>query len=411
MKQRSLILALAVIFVGTVSCEKIGDGDLQNNPYKELDFTTKSSDYVSKGNDFAFNFIHRVNNTASNEDYVISPLSMQFLLGMLLEGAKGQTADEICDVLGYGSGEVGAVNEYCLSMMRQLPNLDKKTKLAIANAIVVNKKYPLLDSYKTTVSNYYEAEVTNMDFSDNSGTTRRINQWCSAHTNGLVPEIIKNVDSQMVSLLMNAMYFKSQWKEIFPAINTSKESFTNESGVKKTVPMMKNSKKFEYQCNEVFRAVRLPYGNGAFSMMVILPVEGKTLKDVTSHLNENVWSEFVKSMVNCVVNLWLPKFETNTHMDLNDILSTMGMPSAFDPIKADFKAMSNNPMFLSLVKQDAVIKVDEEGAEAAVVSSAKGEMANAPGDHVFFHADQPFLYLITESSTGAIIFAGKYNGQ
>ena len=113
---------------------------------------------------------------------------------MILDGAQGQTADEICSVLGYGAGEVDAVNEYCQAMLQQLPDMDKKTKLAIANAIVVNQKYQLLDSYKSTVGKYYDAEVANMDFDDNAGTTKKINKWCSDKTNGLVPEIIKNVN-------------------------------------------------------------------------------------------------------------------------------------------------------------------------------------------------------------------------
>ena len=111
------------------------------------------------------------------------------------------------------------------------------------------------------------------------------------------------------------------------------------------------------------------------------------------------------------MDLWLPRFETKFHIKLNDILSEMGMPRAFDDALADFKAMSDYALCLSFVNQDAVIKVDEEGAEAAVVSSAgmKKETAAAPGDHEVFHADHPFLYLITETSSGAVLFAGRYS--
>ena len=411
MKNISIFVALVAVALGSLSCGKMGGDDPKDNPYKRIDLTTKTAEFASQGNTFAFNFIDRVND-ATPGDYIISPLSMQFLLGMILDGARGKTADEICAVLGYGAGEINAVNEYCLSMLQQLPVLDKKTKLAIANAIVVNQNSPLLDSYKTTVSKYFEAEVSNMDFSDNAGTTKKINKWCSDHTNGLVPEIIKKVEPDMLAYLMNAMYFKSEWKEKFPKANTSNETFTAENGTKTAVPMMKNQEDFFYQDNDVFRAVRLPYGNGAFAMWVILPANGKTLADVTNGLSGKVWSDFVSCMVSCDVDLWLPRFETKFHIGLNDILSAMGMPSAFDAFKADFLAMSSNALCLSFVQQDAVIKVDEEGSEAAVVSSAgMYETAAAPGEHVVFHADRPFLYLITESSTGAILFAGKYSGK
>ena len=113
------------------------------------------------------------------------------------------------------------------------------------------------------------------------------------------------------------------------------------------------------------------------------------------------------------VDLWIPRFETTFHVNMNDMLIAMGMPSAFNPGKADFKAMSNDALCLSFVQQDAVIKVDEEGSEAAVISSAGIEKATAvgPGSFVVFHADHPFLYLITEASTGAVLFAGRYGSK
>ena len=409
MKQFGLLAVTAALLTVSLSCERIDSDD--NNPYKALDLTTKSAEFARQGNSFAFEFIDRIN-AAEEEDFIISPLSMQFLLGMILDGARNGTADEICSVLGYGAGEVDAVNEYCLSMLEQLPSLDKKTTLSIANAIFVNKQYSLKDSYISTVGKYYQAEVANLDFSDGAGSLKTINGWCNKQTNGMIPKVLDKVSTDMLAYLFNAMYFKSQWKEKFPKGNTSNETFTAGSGVTKKVPMMKNREDFPYQDNDDFRVVRLPYGNGAFNMLVILPQSGKTLADVTSALRTADWNGFLQQMVTCDVDLWLPKFETKYSKKLNDILSEMGMPSAFSATAADFKAMSDNALRLSFVKQDAVIKVDEEGTEAAVVSSA-GMMANSvgPGEHIVFHADHPFLYLITESSTGAILFAGKYSGK
>lgn len=411
MKCFALTATVVAIVLGTFSCDKIGGDDNQENPYKRLELTTRSAEFASHANTFAFDFIGRVD-AAAEGDYIISPLSMQFLLGMILDGARGTTADEICNVLGYGAGEVDAVNEYSLSMLQQLPKLDKKTKLSIANAIVVNKRYPLLADYKATVSEFYDAEVTNMDFSDVNGAVKKINKWCSDHTNGLVPKILDEVRESDLAYLMNAMYFKSQWKEKFPKGNTSKEAFTTEGGARISVDMMKNNEDFMYQENDDFSAVCLPYGNGAYSMTVILPEKGKTLSEVVQTLDGSSWNAFIRSMVSCNVDIWLPKFETKYHIKLNDILSAMGMPSSFDAGFADFKAMSDYALCLSFVQQDAIIKVDEEGSEAAVVSSA-GMVATSvgPGTRVVFHADRPFLYLITETTTGAVLFAGKYGGE
>ena len=297
MKRYILFPVLMAMALCNVSCNKVETEEPTENPYKKLELSTRSSELVRQGNDFAFRFLENINESSS-EDFVISPLSMQFLLGLILDGAKGETADEICKVLGYGAGDVDGVNEFCQSLLEQLPELDKKTKLALANAVVANKSYPLLDSYTSMVKEYYDAEVSNMDFSKNKETTKKINKWCSDNTNGLIPEIIKNVDPNMLAYLMNATYFKSTWKEKFPKGSTAKAPFTSVDGSQVSVEMMRNEKHFNYQDNDVLRVVNLPYGNGAFSMMVILPAEGKTLEDVTEYLNAERWAEFVRSMEN-----------------------------------------------------------------------------------------------------------------
>ena len=176
---------------------------------------------------------------------------------------------------------------------------------------------------------------------------------------------------------------------------------------------MKQEKEFAYNENDIFQMVCMPYGNGAFSMYAFLPREKNSLADVIGALRKASWDDIRYDTVPCHVNLWLPKFEGKFHIKLNDILSQMGMPGAFDSMKADFKAMSALAMCLSFVQQDAAIVVDEEGTEAAAVSVAGMEkaMAVAPGQRVDFHANRPFLYLITESSTGAILFAGKFTGK
>jgi serpin B len=165
-----------------------------------------------------------------------------------------------------------------------------------------------------------------------------------------------------------------------------------------------------YRVGNGFRAVRLPYGNEAFSMVVLLPDEGKTVADVIAALCALEWTDFLHSMDRSTrVNLWLPKFKTTTKAKLNGILSDMGMAQAFTPY-ADFKALSDNALCLTAVQQDAVIIVDEEGTEAAAVSTGTVGITSVPPPPVDFHVDRPFLYLIAETGTGAILFAGKYGG-
>ena len=405
------ILAASSLLLCTAACSQVGP-EGGNNPYKALELSTKGAEFVQKGSSFTFEYIDRIN-SESKGDYIISPLSMQFLLGMILDGAQGATADEICSVLGYGKGEVDAVNEYCLSMLEQLPKMDKKTKLNIANAIFVDEGWPLLGSYKSDVGKYYRAEVSNLDFSNGPASLKVINGWCSKHTEGLVPKILDEVSPDILAYLLNALYFKSQWSEKFSKSLTAEELFTDESGTKSTVKMMKQEKSYNYTENDVFKAVTIPYGNGVYSMTVLLPVGSNKVADICAFLKKTSWDGLRRKMDQCEVDLWLPKFETKYHIKLNDILSDMGMPRAFDEALADFKAMSDFALCLSFVQQDAVIKVDEEGTEAAAVSSAgmMKETAYMPGDRVVLHADHPFLYLISESSSGAVLFAGRFAGK
>ena len=409
MKHLSIIAAAAIAVFA--SCEKWGRDDDKNNPYKPLELTTKSAGFVQKGNDFSVEFIDRID-AAATTDYIISPLSMQFLLGMVLDGAQGQTADEICKVLGYGQGEKEAVDQYCLSMLEQLPKLDKKTKLSIANALFADKGFPVLPAYKENAVKFYKAEIVNLDFSDGARSLKTINDWCSKNTGGMIPTVLDKLSPAIPLYLFNAMYFKGEWKEKFKKGDTTDEFFTDEGGTKTKLKMMNQTKNHAYMENDVYQAVSLAYGNSAFSMVVLLPKSGHKVVDVIASLKESGWDEIRSRMYTSEVNLWLPKFETKYSLRLNDILTAMGMPLAFDDLRADFSALSDHALYLKYVQQDAIIKVDEEGTEAAVVSHAGfGDMDAGPSPVVDFHADHPFLYLITEKSTGAILFAGKYSGK
>ena len=406
MKRFFFYAILSSAFIVSCACAKhaISTG-WDDNPYKAISLDTKGLEYIEKGSAFSYDFISRIEK-AAEKDFVVSPLSMQFLLGMILEGAEGATAEEISAVLGYGVGEGEAVNAFCHAMLEQLPALDKATKLAIAGAIFVNELIPLEESYKQTVQQYYGAGIRNLDFFDLKGSADIINKWCSDNTEGLVKKVVDEVSPEMLAYLLNALYFKSGWSEPFKKAMTEEELFAGAAGLEK-LPMMKRFSNISYAETDVFQAVNLPYGNGAFSMTVLLPKEGFSPSDVTRSLKEGEQLSFSQPKV----DLWLPRFETSFNVKLNDILSAMGMPASFDPDNAQFKKMSRYAFYLSYVRQDAVIKVNEEGTEAAAVSSAGmvGATAMPPAEEpVVFHADHPFLYLITESSTGAILFAGRF---
>ena len=385
----------------------------QNNERKRIELDEAQRNYVEAGNDFAFRFLKQID-AGEPGNWFVSPVSLQYLLGLVLDGAEGATADEICQTLGYPAGQSEAVDAYCRKMLSELPNLDKKTKLTLANAIFFNDKMTIKVPYKKRVEKFYDAEVESLDFYQKRGTLRTINGWCNRQTNGLIPAVLDDVSPDMFAYLLNALYFKGTWMYPFNKRYTQDRTFTLESGQKKEIPMMMKERKYGYGENDVFQRVVLPYGNGSYSMIVLLPKKGHTVADVIASVNGENWKDIHSRWgYGTLINVWLPPFESKYHIQLNDILCDMGMPRSFGPA-AQFKPMSDDALWLSFVQQDAVIKVDEEGTEAAAITSAGMLGATAvpePPRVIDFHCDHPFLYLITENSTGTILFAGKFSGN
>ena len=416
MKKILMMMAAALLFLLPPACNRLDpdEPDDGNNPYTPISLSTKQAGFVQAGNQFAGRFIEKIDeNALKNKEKVwfVSPLSLQIALGMLINGAQGETAAEICQMLGYKEGETAEINTWCKLMLDQLPKLDKKTDLTLANAIFYNKQQTLKGPYRDNVTSWYEATLEALDFTKTKEAAGTINKWCDKQTKGMIPKVIDDVSPTALAYLVNALYFKSEWREKFPKGSSENETFTNEDGSKGKVKMMKlDGKKFNYGENDLCQAVRLPYGNGNYAMTVLLPKSGHTVREITADFAKDPSLIFLGQ---AEVDLWLPRFETKYHIKLNDLLQDMGMKRSFVPFVADFSAMCDKASYVDFVQQDTAIKVDEEGTEAAAVTIIGMELAAAfpapPPQKVVFHADHPFLYLITETSTGAILFAGKYD--
>jgi len=391
---------LALLAAGCVSAQNV-------------ELTPEQKEMASTGNDFAFRFLQQIDKN-EQKDWFVSPVSLQFLLSVVLNGAQDGTAEEIAHTLGFEASQLADLNAFSRAMLDRLPNLDPATKLTIGNAVFVNKIYPIEKKFKSLVEQCYDAEVQNLDFQKEKATLGTINGWCNKKTSGLIPSVLESVDPAMFAYLLNALYFKGTWSWPFSEKWTRERPFYLESGQEKKVWMMEKERKFEYNENDLCQQLRLPYGSGVFSMYVLLPKEGHTVTEVLASLNGEGWKEMRRKMYSDTkINVWLPRFETRYHVMLNDILKEMGMPGSFAK-GADFKAMSRNADYLDFVMQDAVIKVDEKGSEAAAVTTAGMMGATAipePPKIIDFHCDHPFLYLITEATTGAVLFAGEYTGK
>ena len=396
-----------------VSCDKNEiDGPIHEDELierKDITLTRTEQEMVANNNAFAFNLFTNVKDKLSEgKSFMVSPLSVTYAFGMLNNGADGITKEEICKVLGIKDAE--SMNAFCRKMIDESGKLDPSTKLSIANAIEVNQNYKLYDDFIKVVKENYDAQVENLDFSSQN-SLKHINDWCAYHTNDLIPTIINELDKDAISVLMNAIYFKGIWTNKFDKKDTKKKTFTLENGKEIMVEMMQQKDQFSLGGNDACQALSLPYGNMAYSLTILLPNKGKNIQDVLKSIDRKNWRKSL-NMYGQTVEVKIPSFKTESKFNLEDILPSMGMPSAFSN-KADFSKFCTKPASISKVVQKSYIEVNEEGTEAAAVTII--EMVNAGSPTSIpqipvFNADHPFVYIISEVSTNTIFFIGEYNG-
>lgn len=438
--KKNLLLWMGVVLmmtVGTSSCSKSDSEDIvneevtdneplsnENNEFKPIDLTRAEQELVTANNDFAFNLFRkagpRMTNGAAgpcftepNKSTILSPISITYALGMLNNGAAGETQAQINKVLGFGETGADGINAFCKKMLTEAPKLDKLTKVMIANTIYMNQGYQLKPDFVTKAKDYYGAEPETRNFADGK-TMDVINQWASDHTEKMIDKVLDNdeFDPTAVSYLLNAIYFKGAWAEKFDKANTKDEAFTNENNQEVQVPMMHQEHEFNYTEDEDCQALCLPYGNNAYRMTILLPKEGRTVYSLAQKLTTQTWQRY-QWMGTAIVDVKLPRFESKTNMDLKPVMMALGMPNAFSDYLAEFPHFCNVPTYIGLMKQVARIKLSEEGTEAAavtVIGMYEKAMPQEP-KHVNFHATHPFIYIISEQSTGAIFFIGQYMGD
>ena len=367
-------------------------------------------DLVKRNNQFALNLFSEVKGLGSS---VISPMSVTYLMSMLANGAEASTREEIMATIGAKDFDINEMNAFYAYLMQRAKTADKHTTLNIANYIALNKEFQLKKKYASTIADSYKGAVEALDF-NNPESTKRINGWGSEHTDNMIPSIIDQVEPSAVAYIMNAIYFNGTWADKFDKNNTKKEQFNGYTRDIKYVDMMHRNAKYYYTSNDVYSAVTLPYGSGTYSMTVILPNEGKFIPDVTKALNAKSIASLRSNMDECIVDLKLPRFTTEMKLSLKDIIAKLGAPSMFDASRSDFSSFASGNVYVSEMLQKAKIEVSEEGTKAAAVTMGMVKLTSIRPDEprrVDFHCDHPFIYMIQDNYTGAILFMGQFTGS
>lgn len=423
MKKVTMTLAMMAMMMGLASCGTTKNADNSKKNQQDdlvasredglmddnyLILSDAQRDIIENNNAFALNLFSQMKGFDSK---VVSPMSVSYLMGMLANGADGQTRQEIMKAIGCEKVSLRDLNEFYQMLITHANHFDKATTINIADYIALNCHYQLKDGFASTMQNYYKAGVESLDFSKAS-TLKRINRWCSDHTDGMIPKIIEQVDADAVSYIMNAIYFNGTWTDKFDTRQTKLEDFQGYTRDIKKTQMMHRNGKYQYMDNADFAAVNLPYGNGSYSMTVILPNRGKSIDEVMAGLDAKKVGELGRDMDECVVDLKLPRFTISQETGLNDIISKLGAPTMFTS-GADFSNFASGNLSISKMLQKAKIEVSEEGTKASAVTMAMVELTALRPEprKVEFHANRPFIYMITERSTGAILFMGQYTGS
>lgn len=421
MKKTKMFGLLSVVLALTTGCSSDNDG--QENSGTDVPGVvtlSKTQQLMAvKGNDFALSMLRTMNEERGAQSFAASPLSAGCLLGMLNDGATGQTQQEIMQVMGFGNADAKTVNKYYADIQKYARQADEQVSITTANALYANSQmgFSFADGFARDMVSYYQAEMQTLDFAQ-ADALQRINSWCSEATKGMIPTILNadELSPAALACLLNTVVFDAPWSQPFDASATNKDDFYKEDHMKVQLPTMGNICNVSYMEDAELKAVTLPFGNGDFQMtlMMAAPNSGKMLTaDIIPSLSTERLQQILGAMTQEKVVVRLPRFSTSTRGDLIPILTKMGMPTAFGA-KADFSGIGSaaeKNLCINMMKQNVQIDVNEDGVKAGAATVGTIKYSDGMNEqYKEFRANRPFVYFITEKTTGAIFFVGKFTG-
>ncbi|HQJ56687.1 MAG TPA: serpin family protein [Caldisericia bacterium] len=368
-----------------------------------------TQEVVDANNQFALELYTELSKNGK-ENIFYSPYSIFAALGMTYEGAKGETKDEIKSVFHFP--EDSTLRPNFAKIYNDINKNEEDYELRTGNALWVQKDYPFLEDYINIVVKYYGGKASNLDFVKETEKSRQtINSFIEEQTNGKIKDLIpKGVLDYLTRLVLtNAIYFKGTWQWEFNPKNTEEVDFkiTPTDIVKVPMMYMKPEKaKFNYADLEDLQILELPYKGEKISMLILLPKDN--LEDIQPLTIEKLKEWKSQTKEETLDEIYLPKFEFDTKYFMKEILSDMGMPTAFE-MDADFSGMDGTKsLYIKEVIHQAYVKVDEKGTEAAAATGVVMELTSIMPKNIF-RADHPFIFIIQQNDTGNILFLGRVN--
>ena len=347
--------------------------------------------------------------TLAGKNIFISPYSISCALAMTYEGARENTAAQMRKALDI-PGDISALREGYLKLQEDINKGGKNYELSSANSIWPQKGFKFLPDFTGAVLKYYGGAAEEVDYAaDKAGAMSRINKWTSDRTNKKIPEIVgeDSVNEMTRLVLVNAVYFKGSWAAAFDPKKTVEMDFNGPKGAEKAM-MMRNEGRYMYGEAAGVKLLEMPYKGDELSMLVVLP-DGRDLSGLEAELSAKLISSWRRKMSLEKVDVYLPKWKARCMYSMKGYLKGLGMTDAFDEVKADLSGMNGRKnLYVTEVIHGSFVDVNEEGTEAAaataVVVGLKSVMME---EKQVFKADRPFIYMICDKGTGAVLFLGR----
>lgn len=362
-------------------------------------------DAIQAGNSFGVSLLKQLAGQGAPQNVVISPFSASVALGMAYAGANGATATDMRSALGWGERSRNDIMAAYRELPALLTGLDPAVTVQSANAMWIRDQFTVQPQYVNDMRTFFGADVRSGDFGP--ATVADMNRWASEKTNGLIPTVVDQLTNEMVVMLMNALYFKGSWREQFDPARTQPERFTQGNGTAQQVPTMRRTGRMGYALHAGAQWAELSYGNTAYVMTVVLPDSATSAQAWLAASTPALLATGFARLSDQSVELSLPRFRLKVGYQLKPALSAMGMSVAFDRNAADFTRIAEN-LFITHVKQDVYIDVNEEGTEAAAVTQVGIGVTSVPVRPVMT-VDRPFLFFIRDRIAGTLLFAGLVN--
>jgi serine protease inhibitor len=396
MKRLFLLLPIFVI----LSCQESGV-EPDNTP--DLRPLSTEEMQVTKGaNNFAFH-LYRKLQKETPENIFISPVSISMALAMALNGASEETQQSILNTIDYGGFTAGEVNKAYLDLTGLLTGMDRKVQMGIANSVWYSQAYTGHPEFASIIRDFYGGEARSLDFG-NSASKDVINGWVESKTNNRIKNLLDQISHDEIMFIINAIFFKGDWTYQFDKSKTHKAPFKALDNSFSEVDMMfSNGAKVARYVNADLQLVDIPYGNGQFNFTVVLPNDPAQLDDIINNINAEQLSSWIDQSDSITIELELPRFKMEWKNNLLEELESMGMK------KSGFPKLVQEPVPLAIsrVIHQTYLDVNEDGAEAAAATAVGVWLTSMPSRPARITIDRPFLFMIREKHSGAILFLGQ----